>query len=70
MTIREKLLLMDDIRNKNNSSWGKYAQTPRRYWTWEADVKKPFNPFAGFGAQCVLAICVPLMLVLFLMMAA
>ena len=70
MTIREKLQLMDDIRNKNNSSWGKYAHTPRRYWTWEADVKRPFNPFAGFGAQGVLAVCVPLMLVLFLMMAA
>lgn len=70
MTTREKLLLMDDIRHKNDASWGKYAQTPRRYWTWEADVKRPFRPFAGFGAQCVLALCVPLLLVLFLMMAA
>lgn len=70
MTIKERLTLMDDIRNKNNATWGKYAQTPRRYWEWSADVKKPFNPFAGFGAKCVLAVCVPLMLVLFLMMAA
>lgn len=70
MTTREKLILMDDIRRKNDATWGKYAQTPRQYWTWEADVKKPFRPFDGFGAQCVLALCVPLLLVLFLMMAA
>jgi len=70
MTTREKLILMQDIKRKNDISWSRYAQTPRRYWTWQADVKRPFNPFAGFGAQCVLAVCVPLMLVLFVLMAA
>lgn len=69
MTTREKLILMDDIKRKNNISWSKYAHTPRRYWTWEADVKKPFNPFDGFGAKCVLTICGMLLLVLFVMMA-
>lgn len=69
MTTKEKLILMDDIRRKNDISWGKYAKQPRQYWTWQADVKRPFNPFAGFGAKCVLAFCVPLLLVLFLFMA-
>ena len=70
MTIKERLILMEDIKNKNDIAWSKYAKQPRRYWTWEADVKKPFNPFNGIGAKCILAVCVPLMLVLFLMMAA
>lgn len=69
MTTREKLILMDDIKRKNDTTWSKYANQPRRYWTWEADVKKPFRPFDSIGAKCVLAICVPVMLVLFLMMA-
>ena len=69
MTTREKLILMDDIKRKNDLTWSKYANQPRRYWTWEADVKKPFRPFDSIGAKCVLAICVPVMLVLFLMMA-
>lgn len=70
MTMKERLILMDDIKRKNDITWSKYAKQPRRYWTWDADVKKPFNPFAGIGTQCILAACVPLMLVLFLMMAA
>lgn len=69
MTTREKLILMDDIRRKNDISWSRYAKQPRQYWTWEADVKKPFRPFDGFGAQCVLALCVSGLLVLFVMMA-
>ena len=70
MTTREKLILMDDIRRKNDATWGKYARTPRRYWEWSADVKKPFNPFAGVSGFCILFVCVPLLLVLFVMMAA
>ena len=69
MTIKERLTLMDDIKRKNDTTWSRYAHQPRRYWTWEADVKKPFRPFDGFGAQCVLALCVSGLLVLFVMMA-
>lgn len=69
MTTREKLILMDDIKRKNDIAWSRYANQPSRYWTWQADVKKPFNPFDGFGAKCVLAFCIPVMLVLFVMMA-
>lgn len=70
MTIKERLILMEDIKCKNNIAWSKYAKQPRQYWTWAADVRKPFNPFSGIGAKCILMLCVPPMLVLFLMMAA
>ena len=69
MTTREKLILMDDIRRKNDISWSRYANYPRQRWTWEADVKKPFRPFDSLGAKCVLAFCIPVLLVLFVIMA-
>lgn len=70
MTTREKLILMDDIKRKNDITWSKYAKQPRRYWEWSADVKKPFNPFEGIGSQVLLGLCLSGMLVLFVMMAA
>lgn len=70
MTTKERLILMDDIKRKNDIAWSKYAKQPRQRWTWEADVRKPFNPFDSIGGMCMLMVCVPLMLVLFLMMAA
>jgi hypothetical protein len=69
MTTKEKLILMDDIKRKNDIAWSKYANHPRQYWTWQADVKKPFRPFDGFGGFCILVVCVPLMLVLLVKMA-
>ena len=69
MTTREKLILMQDIKRKNDISWSRYAHQPRRYWTWEADVKKPFRPFEGLTGFCVLFVCIPALLVLFVMMA-
>ena len=69
MTMKEKLILMQDIKRKNDAAWGKYANQPRRYWTWDVDVKKPFNPFDGFGGFCILLVCIPALLVLFVMMA-
>lgn len=69
MTTREKLILMDDIKRKNDISWSRYANHPRQHWTWKADVRKPFDPFDGIGGKCVLAICVPVLLVLFVMIA-
>ena len=69
MTTTEKLILMQDIKRKNDIAWSKYAKQPRRYWTWDVDVKKPFRPFDSFGGFCVLCICVPALLALFLMMA-
>lgn len=69
MTTREKLILMQDIKRKNDISWSRYANNPRPGWTWEADVKKPFRPFDSIGSQCLLAVCVPVLLVLFVLMA-
>ena len=69
MTMKEKLILMQDIKRKNDIAWGKYAKQPRQYWTWEVDVRKPFNPFEGFGGFCILMVCVPALLVLLVMMA-
>lgn len=69
MTTKEKLILMDDIKRKNDISWSKYANQPRRYWTWDADVKKPFRPFDSFGSKLLLAMCISALLVLFVMMA-
>lgn len=68
MTPKERLILMDDIKRKNDIAWSKYAKQPRRYWTWEADVRKPFRPFDSIGGQCLLAVCVPVLLVLFVLM--
>lgn len=69
MTIREKLILMDDIRRKNDISWSRYANQPRRYWTWQADVRKPFQPFDSIGSQIILALCISGLLALFVIMA-
>ena len=69
MTTKEKLLLIQDIKCKNDIAWGKYAKQSRPGWTWQMDVRKPFRPFDSFGAQCMLAICVPVLLVLVVLMA-
>ena len=69
MTTKERLALMEEIKRKNDVAWQKYAKQSRPGWTWEADVKRQFRPFDSIGAQCILAACVPVLLVLFLMMA-
>lgn len=70
MTTKERLILMDDIKRKNDIAWSKYAKQPRQSWSWDADVRKPFNPFDGIGGMCLLMVCVPALLALFVMMAA
>ena len=69
MTTKEKLILMQDIKRKNDIAWGKYAKQSRPGWTWDMDVRKPFRPFDSFGSQCLLAVCVAGMLALFVLMA-
>ncbi len=69
MTTKEKLILMQDIKRKNDIAWSKYAKQSRPGWTWDMDVRKPFRPFDSFGSQCLLAVCVAGMLALFVMMA-
>jgi hypothetical protein len=69
MTTKEKLILMQDIKRKNDIAWSKYAKQSRPGWTWDMDVKKPFRPFGSFGGMCILTICVPVLLVLLLKMA-
>lgn len=69
MTTKERLAMMEEIKRKNDAAWQKYAKQSRPCWTWEMDVRKPFRPFDSFGAQCILAVCVPVMLVLVVLMA-
>ena len=69
MTTKERLALMDEIKRKNDAAWSKYTKQSRPGWTWQMDVRKPFRPFDSFGEQCILAICVPVLLVLLVMMA-
>lgn len=47
----------------------KYCRTPRP-WTWTPPVRQKFQPFATVGEQLILALCIPLMLVLLVFMAA
>ena len=51
------------------ASWGKYATARRHGWTWMQPVRQQFRPFATLGEWSVLLLTVPLMLVLFLIMA-
>ena len=69
MTTKERLALMEEIKRKNDAAWQKYAKQSRPGWTWQMDVRKPFRPFDSCGEQCIIMICVPVLLVLFLMMA-
>ena len=70
MTTRERLIIMQDIKRKNDISWSRYAQQPRQHTTMKANAKKPFTPFSSTSGFCVLLLCIPALLVLFLMMAA
>lgn len=70
MTTKERLTLMDDIKRKNDAAWRKYAKQSRPGWTWGADIRRQFRPFDGIGTQIILAVCIPLLLVLFLKMTA
>ena len=69
MTTKERLALMEEIKRKNDAAWSKYTKQSRPGWKWDMDVRKPFRPFDSFGGMCLLMICVPGLLVLFLMMA-
>ena len=69
MTTKERLILMEDIKRKNDAAWSKYAKQSRPGWTWDMDVKRQFRPFDSIGAQCILTICVPALLILLVMMA-
>lgn len=66
MTIREKLILMQDIKRKNDISWSKYASQPRQRWTWDVDERRRFDT-VGFAVT--LTICFPLLLVLVVILA-
>lgn len=69
MTTKERLVLMEEIKRKNDAAWQKYAKQSRPGWTWDMDVRRQFRPFDSIGAQCMLAICVPVLLVLVVLMA-
>lgn len=69
MTTKERLILMDDIKRKNDAAWSKYSHQSSPYWAWTADVKKPFNPFDSIGGKILIAVCVPALMVLFVLMA-
>jgi hypothetical protein len=66
MTTKERLALMEEIKRKNDAAWKKYAKQSRPGWTWDMNVKRQFRPSDSFGAKCVLAVCLPALLALFL----
>lgn len=49
--------------------WAKYTTARRPGWTWEPPVRQRFRPFDTFSEQVMLALCVSMMLVLFVFMA-
>lgn len=67
MTTREKLTLMQDIKRKNDITWSKYANQSRPRWTWEQPTRQKFRPFEGIWTQCIMCICIPIALLLFLL---
>lgn len=69
MTIKDRLALMDEIAQKNDAAWQKYAKQTRPGWTWESTPRRSFRPFATMGEKLVLALCVPVMLTLLIVMA-
>ena len=69
MTAKERLALMEEIKRKNDAAWSKYTKQSRPGWTWDMDVKRQFRPFDSIGTQIVLAVCIPLLLVLFVLLA-
>ena len=69
MTIKDRLALMDEITQKNNAAWRKYAEQSRPGWTWNEVPRKSYRPFDTLGEKIVLALCVPVMLTLLIVMA-
>lgn len=55
--------------NTCQAPWAKYTTAHRPGWTWEPPVRQRFRPFDTFGEQVILALCVSMMLVLFVFMA-
>lgn len=69
MTTKARLALMDEITQKNNAAWRKYATQTRPGWTWNEVPRKAYRPFDTLGEKIVLALCVPVMLTLLIVMA-
>lgn len=69
MTTKERLALMEEIKQKNDEAWSKYTHKPTPGWTWEQPNKQRFRPFETTGEKCILTGCGALMLVLFVLMA-
>ncbi len=69
MTTKARLALMDEIIQKNNASWRKYATQTRPGWTWDSIPRSSYRPFATLGEKLVLALCVPALLALIVFMA-
>lgn len=68
MTTKEKLILMDEIKRKNDAAWSKYAHQPRQRWTWDTVERRDRFDLEGFAIT--LMICFPLLLALIVFMAA
>ena len=67
MTTKEKLILMEEIKRKNDAAWSKYAKQSRPGWTWDMDVRH--HRFDREGFAVTLTICFPLLLALIVIMA-
>ncbi len=48
----------------------KYCRPARPGWDWKPVPRQQFRPFSTAGEQLILALCIPLMLVLLVFMAA
>lgn len=61
---------MTTIARRNPSApHSRYLTARRPGWTWAPPVRQHFHPFATLPEQLILAVCVPLMLALFIFMA-
>lgn len=69
MTTKARLALMDEITQKNNAAWRKYATQTRPGWSWTPIQRPAYRPFDTLGEKIVLALCAPVMLTLLIAMA-
>ena len=69
MTTKERLTLMDEIAQKNDAAWRKYATQTRPGWTWERRPQHKAHTLHTLCEMCIIVFCIPAMLALLIVMA-
>ena len=69
MTTKDRLILMEEIKRKNDLAWRKYSTPARPRWTWDAIPQPTYNPFTSTPAKVILVSCLTLALVSLLVLA-